>query len=382
MKTPARAARSGAPTSAPRSATAWTRSSAARTARSASSSFGDRGAPHGHHRVADELLHRPAVALDQTAAGLEVAGEELADVLGVAGLGERGEADQVGKENRDESPLGGRPRVCGLGRGRRRSHRGFLSCQRRAALRAERHRGVVRRTARSAGPTEFCAATAAETGGGRILSGAVRADHQRSMSGRPRGFRVVGLAGRGVFAALASDSKAQPLSRGRIRGEARRTKLRPTLLPILASATSGPVGKPDRSIRAAPPRSLPQEGVVPSPGRGIRGPGRRSHPANETTCPHVQALGYCPHSPVEGGGRTSNKEREREGKVIQVCSLTRRPLVHSRDRRVRRRTTRVTGRGGRQAPPRQKWRGGGGRDARLRRRGRPGRARRRARFGR
>ena len=64
-------------------------SSAARTARSASSSCGDRRAPHGHDRVADELLDGAPVPLDHRAAGVEVAGQELADLLGVAALGER-----------------------------------------------------------------------------------------------------------------------------------------------------------------------------------------------------------------------------------------------------------------------------------------------------
>ena len=39
---------------------------------------GDRRAPHRHHRVADELLDRAAVQLDQALARLEVAGEQLA----------------------------------------------------------------------------------------------------------------------------------------------------------------------------------------------------------------------------------------------------------------------------------------------------------------
>ena len=45
-----------------------------------------RRAPDGHHRVADELLHRAAVPLDEPRAGVEVARQELADLLRVAGL--------------------------------------------------------------------------------------------------------------------------------------------------------------------------------------------------------------------------------------------------------------------------------------------------------
>ena len=48
-----------------------------------------RRAPDRHHRVADELLDRAAVELDQPPARVEVAGEELAHLLGVAGLRER-----------------------------------------------------------------------------------------------------------------------------------------------------------------------------------------------------------------------------------------------------------------------------------------------------
>ena len=75
----------------------------------------DRRAPDRHHRVADELLDRAAVALDQRAARVEVAREQLAHLLGVAALGQRREADEVGEEHRDEPPLG-RRRVAGASR--------------------------------------------------------------------------------------------------------------------------------------------------------------------------------------------------------------------------------------------------------------------------
>ena len=79
-----------------------------------------RRAPHRHHRVADELLDRAAVELDQAAARVEVAGEELARVLGVALLRGCREADEVGEEDGDEAALGRRLR----GRGRRGHLRG------------------------------------------------------------------------------------------------------------------------------------------------------------------------------------------------------------------------------------------------------------------
>ena len=68
----------------------------------------DRRPPHRHHRVADELLDGAAVALDERPRGIEVAGEELARLLGVAALGGGREADEVGEEDGDEPPLGGR----------------------------------------------------------------------------------------------------------------------------------------------------------------------------------------------------------------------------------------------------------------------------------
>ena len=64
-----------------------------------------RRAPHRHHRVADELLHGAAVAADDEARGVEVAREQVADVLRVARLRERREADEVGEEDGDDAPL-------------------------------------------------------------------------------------------------------------------------------------------------------------------------------------------------------------------------------------------------------------------------------------
>ena len=59
----------------------------------------DGRSPDGHDGVADELLDRAAVALDQPAAGVEVAREQLAGVLRVAALRGGGEADEVGEEH-------------------------------------------------------------------------------------------------------------------------------------------------------------------------------------------------------------------------------------------------------------------------------------------
>ena len=65
-------------------------------------------APHRHDRVADELLDRAAVARDHVARDGAVALEGVAHLLGVALLGERREADEVGEQDGDEAPLGDR----------------------------------------------------------------------------------------------------------------------------------------------------------------------------------------------------------------------------------------------------------------------------------
>jgi len=65
---------------------------------------GHRRAPHGHHRVANELLERPAVGFDGPASRGEVLLEHVAHVLVVASLAEAGEADQVAEQDRQQAP--------------------------------------------------------------------------------------------------------------------------------------------------------------------------------------------------------------------------------------------------------------------------------------
>ena len=67
---------------------------------------GGRRSPDRHDGIADELLDRPAVAPDDLRRELEVAGQGLADLLAVALLGERREADEVGEQDRDQAALG------------------------------------------------------------------------------------------------------------------------------------------------------------------------------------------------------------------------------------------------------------------------------------
>ena len=78
----------------------------------------DRGAPDGHHGVSDELLDLAAVAVHDASALLEVAGQELTDLFGVARFRECREADEVGEENRDEAAFRcrrGGPLILGAG---------------------------------------------------------------------------------------------------------------------------------------------------------------------------------------------------------------------------------------------------------------------------
>ncbi len=78
-----------------------------------------RRAEDRHHGVADELLHRAAVALELEAHALVIAGEDRPHVFGIELLGLRGEADEVGEEDGDDLALLLRAR--GLGRERCRA---------------------------------------------------------------------------------------------------------------------------------------------------------------------------------------------------------------------------------------------------------------------
>ena len=88
----------------------------------------DRRAPDGHHRVADELLDRAAVALDQRGGRSRSSAESSSRVSSASRSSEaRREADQVGEEDGDEPPLGrggrGRPAARRRRVGARAAHR-------------------------------------------------------------------------------------------------------------------------------------------------------------------------------------------------------------------------------------------------------------------
>ena len=71
---------------------------------------GDRGAPHRHDRIADELLDDAAVAIDDHPRPLEVLVLELAHRLRVTVGRERREADEVGEEDRHHTSFRGAAR--------------------------------------------------------------------------------------------------------------------------------------------------------------------------------------------------------------------------------------------------------------------------------
>ena len=173
----------------------------------------DRRAPDRHHRVADELLDRAAVALDDAPGRVEVAGEQLADVLGVAPLGERREADEVGEQDGDEPALGGR----------RRGGRPEPAAD---ARRRQRRRRTRRRTSL---PAVFGAAAGAQASG-------ERAPHS------PQNFR------RASFSVPQLGQVIRPAPRsagGRLRAARARRRLEPIEdLACLGEKRLGLVGAP------------------------------------------------------------------------------------------------------------------------------------------
>ena len=140
-----------------------------------------RGAPDGHHRVADELLDDPAVQLHDLGRDAEVPGQGLAHLLRVAFLGERREADQVREQDthepafRDEScssPLtAGRPSDS-------RAPARTPAVERRPAIATEPLAGRIDRTACWTPRRERCTTVATEPLAGRIVGPAARADHR------------------------------------------------------------------------------------------------------------------------------------------------------------------------------------------------------------
>ena len=133
--------------------------SAARTARSASSSCAI-GAPNKRHdRVAEHLVDHTAVGLDVGDQQREGGVDEALHLLGVAPLGDRGEADDVREQHGDDAPLlvGDR-----LGNG----HAARAAC--RSSGRSERLRGPAASTldTPSEAPSVACAGSRSGLGNG------------------------------------------------------------------------------------------------------------------------------------------------------------------------------------------------------------------------
>ena len=135
--------------------------------------------PDRHHGVADELLDETAVALDRLPGRLEVAGQQVADLLGVTALREVRRADEVGEQDRHETALGRR-------RGGGRDGRGRARADRRPALPAELAVGSVGRAACVADDHERRAAFLTELAARLVLGPAVRTVHLETSPRRGR----------------------------------------------------------------------------------------------------------------------------------------------------------------------------------------------------
>ena len=72
---------------------------------------------HRHHRVADELLDGPAVALEFASDSLVVGADAGANILRVGLLRGLGETDEIAEENGDDLPLFAGHRIDGRGQG-------------------------------------------------------------------------------------------------------------------------------------------------------------------------------------------------------------------------------------------------------------------------
>ena len=147
----------------------------------------DRGPPDCHHRVADELLDHPAVAVDDLAGGREVPVEQFADLLRVEPLRQRREPDEVDEHDRDEPDLVHRRRRCGRGRTARRSpsldSRWRSRSEVGAAFAAELGTGLVGRAACRASEGEPLPALEAELARRVVLRSTVAAgQHQRRIA--------------------------------------------------------------------------------------------------------------------------------------------------------------------------------------------------------
>src|SRR5581483_10675673 len=139
------------------------------------------------------------VQRDEPAAGLEVARQQVACVLGVPPLRGGGEPDEVGKEDADDLPLGS-------GRGSRwREDVADRALQRRAALVAELGAGGDRVPVRADG-RKLSAALGAELRAAPVLGAAARAGHTTASA--PAETAVSARSSHGVARSRAKTSRA------------------------------------------------------------------------------------------------------------------------------------------------------------------------------
>jgi len=154
----------------------------------------NRSAPDGHHGIADELLHDTAVSAHDRAANIEVAGEQLADLLWITRFGQPREADEVREQDRHQSAFcHGRRRSCVLRRERaplRGEREGGLGVQRPAAVGAEACFGRRCCSALRAHSGQGCAALGAEPGLGTNCGSARRAAHDPDHGPSPASARL------------------------------------------------------------------------------------------------------------------------------------------------------------------------------------------------
>ena len=131
-------------------------------------------AERGHHRVADELLDRPALCLDLLPHRVEVLTHHRAQPLRVQVVGEHRRAGDVGEEDGDELALLTAVRERGPGRARRTAPSGRAATA-VPAVRAELVTRRQRRAAARAGDDDGSAARRAEPGVGAQTGPADRA---------------------------------------------------------------------------------------------------------------------------------------------------------------------------------------------------------------
>ena len=220
---------------------------------------GHRDAPDRHHGVADELLDRTAVAIDDRLRPLEVVTEQVANVLGVSGLRERRVADQVDEEDRGDAQLGSpwsrrRDQVGEPGRRLDRRRCRPRAGQHRAAAVAIRLAGRMGGRAARAGEDELRSAAPAEARALSVVRVADWAEHSGGLGAPVYHQRADSTAPGDPIGPsdprLTRPGLAAPPRRGRRSGAFRCARIP---APAACAAPSRPPPSRTRSIRRAPP---------------------------------------------------------------------------------------------------------------------------------